>query len=946
MQTYANNHNDAWASGSNRPNPAVPRSTSVEYEKETHQTSLRNRLAPPPSRLNNSAGAGLRTTVPQGTRRPLSKTASVHHVPDSEGEGENGLDAGERGKSPLNQVIDVAKRALAPATFYLRQRSQEPEGPGDKSNISTMSNTNGQNSSYDYSAEEREFQANRSQTSVKPISSSGAGNGRRKNRMSIDNKAYKPPPSDAESSEEYSDDGKGRRRRKKKRGNGPNGGPLTTLPVMATDKKKKRRRKSGTSVEGEEDDEGSESEGNTTAAEKTSNQRASVARSSVPPVSRQSVRRSVPPQPQNTGDVSLNDAEQGLHSIPEVEIEDEEVEAGAEACDAYDSELPPDPIPIQPSVPFSIGAFLGRTVHLSVKTCLNLVVFFVNILSGLFFVIGRILGTIVEIILIRPLRVIGLVGPGSSDTDLSQRPAKSMGKYLLIGLAILGAWHILQEPNSLPFPSSIPSLFAGKGKSTKHDRVFVAPEGIPANLEEIITRLQTMESAISELAHRNGDRENNHDDLLNRFHELTEHVSREAREQKRVLDNVEGRVRDGVTRRIEEHVERRLVEGVDRRVDRLVDQRVDRRVEEGLTNRMKEVERKVIDGVIGGELGSVKKDIEVLKTKAASASASGIKDANDDEARAKIRVLEERLGEIEGEVTDLGKKAIVPAASATHSGIIHPWWTRFSPSKGSSQSGIMIKSTDGQDITALLDQLVTSSVLTHLHKDALSKPDYALFSAGARVIPSLTSPTLELRPPTVSSRFLAFVTGHGYALGRPPVTALHHEVQNGFCWPFSGSQGQLGVALAAPVKVESISIDHVPKEVAFDVRSAPREMEVWGLVEGEDNVKKVKERRVQEEVQEEEYPYPPTLPRQPEYVRVANFTYDADGPSHVQNFPVLDEIREMGLDFGIVVLLVKSNWGREDFTCLYRFRVHGTRLEAALGGVEGTEAPAAASEKV
>jgi len=175
-------------------------------------------------------------------------------VPDSEAEAENDADQGDRAKSPFDQIIDVAKRTLAPATFYLRQRSQEPDGSADVSNL------NGQNSTYDYSAEEREFQANRST----PNSISA----HRKNRMSTDNKAYKPSVSEGESSEEYSDDGKGRRRRRKKKNDGAVGGPLTTLPIMAADKRRRRKSRGGKSGTGGEDDE-SESEGNT-AAEKVS----------------------------------------------------------------------------------------------------------------------------------------------------------------------------------------------------------------------------------------------------------------------------------------------------------------------------------------------------------------------------------------------------------------------------------------------------------------------------------------------------------------------------------------------------------------------------------------------------------------------------------------------------------------------------------------------------
>ena len=185
-------------------------------------------------------------------------------MPDSEAENE--VDSNGRGKSPLNQVVDAAKRALAPATFYLRQRSQEPEG-ADKS---TSSNPNGQNASYDYSAEEREFQASISAPNKPNSTSQHTPAAHRKNRMSVDNKAYRPSPSDDEGSEEYSGDEKGRRRRKKKKKNEPLGGPLKTLPVMAADKRKRRKSKgkAGAAGEGEDEDDEASDSGDNLSSEK------------------------------------------------------------------------------------------------------------------------------------------------------------------------------------------------------------------------------------------------------------------------------------------------------------------------------------------------------------------------------------------------------------------------------------------------------------------------------------------------------------------------------------------------------------------------------------------------------------------------------------------------------------------------------------------------------
>lgn len=310
----------------------------------------------------------------------------------------------------------------------------------------------------------------------------------------------------------------------------------------------------------------------------------------------------------------------------------------------------------------------------------------------------------------------------------------------------------------------------------------------------------------------------------------------------------------------------------------------------------------------------------------------------DEEARSKLKLFEERLGNVEGgvrEALDIGKKVATGPGVSFSAGAA--WWNKLA-SGSAAKTGLTIKSADGQDVTALIGHLVDSAVSTY-GKDTLARPDFALHSGGARIIPSLTSPTFEIRPSNLRSQLIGLVTGNGYAIGRPPITALHHELHNGHCWPFAGPEGQLGVALAAPTYITDISIDHVAKEVAFDMRSAPRKMEVWGMVEGKDNIVKVREwmaektRRRDEAaergevvLEEEEAVYPETLPKSPQYIRLAHFSYDIHAPHHVQTFPVSQEIQALGVDVGIVVLMVKSNWGREEFTCLYRMRVHGQRM--------------------
>lgn len=225
------NPNEAWASGIRK--PIVPRSTSVEYEKET-QSTVNRRLGAPPSRSQVNARVA----------RPISKSASIRHVPDSEGEEEpreNG-----RGKTPLQQGMDMLKNM----SIFLRQRSTEPEGDSMLNGNESTRDV----SSYDYSAEEREFQA----ASQKPPSRRTVA-AHKKNRISTDNKAYRPSMSDLEESDEDFEDEDGKRtRRKKAKKTGPAGGPLTSLPVAGYDKRRKKKR--GTKANGAPGEEGEEEE--------------------------------------------------------------------------------------------------------------------------------------------------------------------------------------------------------------------------------------------------------------------------------------------------------------------------------------------------------------------------------------------------------------------------------------------------------------------------------------------------------------------------------------------------------------------------------------------------------------------------------------------------------------------------------------------------------------
>lgn len=236
------NPKESWASSSRT---IVPRSTSVEYEKETQSTSTRRLNAPPPRNgppPSRSATAASR----------LAKQTSIRQVPDSEAEDANATSQGrqERARTPIDSVIDLAKRTA----FYLRQRSTEPDLTHSEQGQNGHHGGNNEES-YDYAAEDRDFQAQSALAKARKANNASA---HKRGRISSDNKAYRPTQSDLEQSDEEMSDGGRRRRRKPKRNMT---GPLTTLPVI--DQEKKRRRRSRTKadgIEGGEDEEGDRGE--------------------------------------------------------------------------------------------------------------------------------------------------------------------------------------------------------------------------------------------------------------------------------------------------------------------------------------------------------------------------------------------------------------------------------------------------------------------------------------------------------------------------------------------------------------------------------------------------------------------------------------------------------------------------------------------------------------
>ncbi|PVU85784.1 hypothetical protein BB560_006908 [Smittium megazygosporum] len=275
-----------------------------------------------------------------------------------------------------------------------------------------------------------------------------------------------------------------------------------------------------------------------------------------------------------------------------------------------------------------------------------------------------------------------------------------------------------------------------------------------------------------------------------------------------------------------------------------------------------------------------------------------------------------------------------------------------------------------------------SGSLPKFSSDYRNQPDFALYSAGARVIRKETTESWSPKLKTFSGRILKKLGILQYPTNSPAV-ALDPYVNLGECWPMKGSNGVLAIKLARRIKPTGFAIEHVIKSLAIDLSSSPKELEVWGyaLVDNSDSFSQPQpsvsneahskdntpqsenylegefepeqeielDRPLEEEnaftLYRDDSPSDPT-PSVPisknskeqqaiesksqykngEYVHLASYRYKPSDSSPVQGFAVDPQVFEkLGSNVKInhIKLLIKSNWGNQEHTCIYRFSVFG-----------------------
>ncbi|XP_049554685.1 SUN domain-containing protein 1 isoform X6 [Orcinus orca] len=195
-------------------------------------------------------------------------------------------------------------------------------------------------------------------------------------------------------------------------------------------------------------------------------------------------------------------------------------------------------------------------------------------------------------------------------------------------------------------------------------------------------------------------------------------------------------------------------------------------------------------------------------------------------------------------------------------------------------------------ITEAQARAIVNSALRLYSQDKTGMVDFALESGGGSILSTRCSETYETKTALISLFGVPL-----WYFSQSPRVAIQPDIYPGNCWAFKGSQGYLVVRLSMKIHPTTFTLEHIPRTLSptGNITSAPKDFAVYGL-----------ENEYQEEGQ-----------------LLGQFTYDQEGES-LQMFSAPKRPERA---FQIVELRIFSNWGHPEYTCLYRFRVHGEPIK-------------------
>nr|XP_033189619.1 SUN domain-containing protein 1-like isoform X2 [Bombus vancouverensis nearcticus] len=185
-------------------------------------------------------------------------------------------------------------------------------------------------------------------------------------------------------------------------------------------------------------------------------------------------------------------------------------------------------------------------------------------------------------------------------------------------------------------------------------------------------------------------------------------------------------------------------------------------------------------------------------------------------------------------------------------------------------------------------ELVKSELQTY-DADKTGRTDYALGTSGGAILSTRKTETYSAGAPVLKLFGIPICQQQN-----TPHAIIQTSVLPGECWAFKGNSGSVVIQLLGFVHVSGVSLEHIPQSISptGETSTAPKQFSILGLTSVDDT----------------------------NSFFFGEFTYDNTGPP-VQYFEVQNKPKKA---YEIIELKVHSNSGNNEYTCIYRIRVHGT----------------------
>lgn len=255
-------------------------------------------------------------------------------------------------------------------------------------------------------------------------------------------------------------------------------------------------------------------------------------------------------------------------------------------------------------------------------------------------------------------------------------------------------------------------------------------------------------------------------------------------------------------------------------------------------------------------------------------------------------------------------------------------------SKQSGMSQTQVDSAVDKKIQDLMasgqwERLAKASTKSRLNY-GLTRINHWSRKTGATVDGTVTSPNyvFPFMKQTWPTKQFRRVVGNPVPVPNPPVEALEKWEEHGDCWcsPAGDKDGYgptLGVISTHQFYPDEVVIEHITPAASIKPGATPKNMELLAYIDDFETYDAVL--KLSEDIFNDGMELEPK--HEFHYIKIASWQFDMAAGEPVQAFPVQLDLKQFSAPITKLVVRAKDNWGKEDYTCLYRVRVHGDIVE-------------------